>query len=46
MAGLVAAALIALMGALGLAATAGGRQWLHRVDAQLLGERAMDTLMC
>lgn len=43
MAGLVAAALIALMGALGLAATAGGRQWLHRVDAQLLGERAMDT---
>ncbi|RZI55623.1 MAG: hypothetical protein EOP37_27430 [Rubrivivax sp.] len=29
---------------IGLAATAGGRQWLHRVDATLLGERAMDTL--
>lgn len=29
---------------LGLAATAGGRQWLHRVDATVLGERAMDTL--
>ncbi|WP_431265238.1 hypothetical protein ACQ859_07435 [Roseateles chitinivorans] len=30
--------------AIGLAATAGGRQWLHRADAALLGERAMDTM--
>lgn len=29
---------------IGLATTAGGRQWLHRVDAAVLGERAMDTL--
>ncbi|MCR5866958.1 hypothetical protein [Aquincola sp. J276] len=29
---------------IGLAATAGGRQWLHRVDASVLGERAMDTM--
>nr|WP_297526145.1 hypothetical protein [uncultured Roseateles sp.] len=29
---------------LGLAGTTGGRQWLHRVDANLLGEHLMDSL--
>lgn len=42
----LALVLLAIMAVLvtGLAATIEGRQWLHRVDAELLGERAMDTL--
>lgn len=40
----IALVALPLMIAIGLAATAGGRQWLHRVDAAVLGERAMDAL--
>lgn len=41
--GLVLLAIMAVL-VTGLASTSEGRQWLHRVDAELLGERAMDTL--
>ncbi|WP_332289783.1 hypothetical protein [Aquincola agrisoli] len=40
----IAGTAIAVSVAISLAATAVGRQWLHGVDAVLLGERVMDTL--
>lgn len=40
---IVVVGLVALIAAAGLAATADGRQWLHRMDARFLGERGMDT---
>jgi hypothetical protein len=41
---LIIVVVIAALTVIGLAVTAAGRQWLHRVDATMLGERAMDTL--
>lgn len=35
---------LTVLGMTGLAATAGGRAWLHRVDAQVFGERVRDAL--
>lgn len=39
-----AGAAVVAIAAVGVTETAAGRQWLHRVDAIVLGERAMDTL--